>query len=193
MTLTKKIYLASKSPRRRELLKQIDIDFENVEIEIDEHWHSEELPHLYVQRMALEKARMAKNRLNNNSNFIVLAADTAVVLDDKVLGKAENETLARDMLMQLSGRRHYVYTAIAVVTQSDEQVILNTSNVSFKVLSETEIKDYCNTGEPVGKAGGYAIQGKAATFIERLEGSYSGVMGLPLYETARLLHKYNQH
>lgn len=191
--MTKKIYLASRSPRRRELLKQIGVDFEIIEIEINEQWHGEEQPRLYVQRMALEKARAAKNKIMDNSGFIVLAADTSVVLDDKVLGKAENELQAREMLMQLSGRRHYVYTAIAVATASHEQVMLNPSNVNFKVLSETEIMDYCKTGEPIGKAGGYAVQGKAAAFIERLEGSYSGVMGLPLFETAQLLHKYNQY
>lgn len=187
------IYLASKSPRRQQLLRQIGVDFEVIEIVIDEHWRGEEQPHLYVQRMALEKARAAKNKIVNNSGVIVLAADTSVVLDDKVLGKAENELQAREMLMQLSGRRHYVYTAIAIATESNEQVMLNSSNVSFKVLSEPEIVNYCKTGEPTGKAGGYAIQGKAAAFIERLEGSYSGVMGLPLFETARLLHKYNQY
>jgi septum formation protein len=185
-----KIYLASKSPRRHELLNQICIDFEAVEIEIDEYWHSEELPHLYVQRMALEKAQVAKNKIVENSDFIVLAADTAVVLDDKVIGKAENGPQAREMLMQLSGRRHYVYTAVASVTAADERIKLNTSNVNFKVLSESEIINYCKTGEPIGKAGGYAVQGMAAAFIERLEGSYSGIMGLPLFETAQLLHIY---
>ena len=186
------IYLASKSPRRRELLKQIRINFEIIEIEINEHWDGEEQPHLYVQRMALEKAHAAKNIIMDNSGFIILAADTSVVLDNKVLGKAENELQAREMLLQLSGRRHYVYSAIAVATESYEQVVLNSSNVNFRVLSESEITEYCKTGEPIGKAGGYAIQGNAAVFIERIEGSYSGIMGLPLYETARLLFKYNQ-
>lgn len=184
------VFLASRSPRRRELLKQIGIEFEVIEITIDEYWHEDEQPHHYVQRMALEKARAAKNMIHQNSGWIILAADTSVVLDNKVLGKAEDNLQAGEMLRLLSGRRHCVYSAVAIATINDEEVMLSTSNINFRLLSEPEITDYCNTGEPIGKAGAYAIQGRAAAFIERLEGSYSGVVGLPVYETARLLKKY---
>jgi septum formation protein len=187
--LTKKIYLASRSPRRRQLLQQIGVEFEIIDINIDESWRKEEQPRQYVQRMALEKAQAAKSKISDRSEYIVLAADTTVVLDNNVLGKAENEMQAREMLQLLSGRKHYVHTAVAKVTGSNEQVLLNTNAVCFKILSESEIMDYCKTGEPIGKAGGYAIQGKAAIFIERLEGSYSGVMGLPLFETGQLLNR----
>lgn len=184
------IFLASGSPRRRELLKQIGVEFEVIEISIDEHWYEDEQPHLYVQRMALEKARAAKNMVPQNSGWIILAADTSVVLDNKVLGKAEDKLQAGEMLKLLSGRRHYVYSAVAIATINNEEIALSTSTVNFRLLSEPEITDYCDTGEPVGKAGAYAIQGRAAAFVERMEGSYSGVVGLPIYETARLLQKY---
>ena len=133
------IYLASRSPRRCELLKQIGVKFEVIEISIDEHWHGEEQPHHYVQRMAMEKARAAKNKIPDNSNPVILAADTSVVLDGRVLGKAKNIKQAREMLTQLSGRRHIVYTAVAIATKAGEQVMLNTSNVNFRVLPESEI------------------------------------------------------
>ena len=119
-----------------------------------------------------------------------MAADTSVVLDNKVLGKAEDKLQAGEMLKLLSGRRHYVYSAVAIATINNEEIALSTSTVNFRLLSEPEITDYCDTGEPVGKAGAYAIQGRAAAFVERMEGSYSGVVGLPIYETARLLQKY---
>lgn len=181
-----KVYLASRSPRRQQLLRQIGVNFETVDIEIDEHWHNHEVPHQYVQRMALEKARAAKQKLPDKSG-IIIAADTSVVLDDQVLGKALSKSDVTLMLQKLSGRKHTVYTAVAIVSENSENVSLNTSYVSFKVLSGQDIGDYADSEEPLGKAGGYAIQGKAAVFIEKLEGSYSGVMGLPLYETKEML------
>ncbi|MFT5425285.1 MAG: septum formation protein [Gammaproteobacteria bacterium] len=179
-----KINLASTSPRRQQLLKQIGIDFELVNIEIDETWDGKELAKTYVKRMALEKARAAKAKIQNN--LPILAADTSVVLDNIILGKAETIQDAIKMLEELSGRTHHVYTAVALITDT-EQICLNINHVSFRPLTETDILDYCETEEPLGKAGAYAIQGKAAAFIERLEGSYSGVMGLPLYEVAEML------
>ena len=179
-----KINLASTSPRRKQLLEQIGIDFELVNIEIDETWDGQELAKVHVKRMALEKARAAKLKIQNN--LPILAADTCVVLDNIILGKAETKEDAIKMLEELSGRTHHVYTAVALITES-EQVCLNINHVSFRPLTETDIREYCETEEPIGKAGAYAIQGKAAAFIERLEGSYSGVMGLPLYEVAKML------
>lgn len=179
-----KIYLASTSPRRKQLLEQIGIDFETIDIDIDETWDGREPAKTYVKRIALEKARAARSKIQNN--LPVLAADTSVVLDNLILGKAETKEEAAEMLGQLSGRTHHVYTAVALITET-EQVCLNVSHVSFRPLSDADILQYCETEEPLGKAGAYAIQGKAAAFIERLEGSYSGVMGLPLYEVAEIL------
>ncbi len=179
-----KINLASTSPRRKQLLEQIDVDFELVNIEIDETWDEQEPAKFHVKRMALEKARAAKSKIQNN--LPILAADTCVVLDNIILGKAETKEDAIKMLEELSGRTHHVYTAVALIAET-EQVCLNINHVSFRPLSETDIQQYCETEEPLGKAGAYAIQGKAAAFVERLEGSYSGVMGLPLYEVAEML------
>ncbi len=179
-----KIYLASTSPRRKQLLTQIGVDFETIDIDIDETWDGREPTKTYVKRIALEKARAAKSKVHNK--LPVLAADTCVVLDNLILGKAETKEAAAEMLGQLSGRTHHVYTAVALITET-EQVCLNVSHVSFRPLSDADILQYCETEEPLGKAGAYAIQGKAAAFIERLEGSYSGVMGLPLYEVAEIL------
>ena len=178
-----KIYLASKSPRRRELLEQIDVEFEVIDVEIDESWDGKELPEDYVRRVALEKARAGKKL---KDDLPVLAADTAVVLDGHILGKAETKDEAIAMLERLSGKTHEVLSAVTVISKQ-EHSRFNISKVTFKDLDRQEIEDYCNSEEPIGKAGGYAIQGKAAVFIERLEGSYSGVMGLPLFETQQLL------
>ena len=184
------IYLASRSPRRKQLLEQIGVDFELVDIDIDETWDGREPARQYVQRLALEKANTARKFLEGQPP--VLAADTAVVLDERVLGKAVTQDEAREMLSMLSGRTHHVYSAVALLT-TREQVQISTSRVSFRPLTAGEIDAYCATGEPLGKAGAYAIQGRAAAFIERLEGSYSGVMGLPLYETAGMLRLEGEH
>ena len=181
------IFLASRSPRRHQLLKQIGIDFEIIDVAVDEHWSGREHPRVHVERLALGKARAGKSIINITEPSAILGADTAVVLDDVVLGKAESREQAIVMLTGLSGRMHHVYSSVALVTGSGELVATNVSRVCFRPLSIVEIERYCSTGEPIGKAGGYAIQGRAAAFIERLEGSYSGVMGLPLYETANLL------
>ncbi len=179
-----KVALASKSPRRRELLMQMGVEYETIDIDIDETWDGIEKPEDYVRRIAIEKARAGKIILTND--LPVLAADTAVVLDSQILGKAENKDAAVSMLEMLSDKTHDVFSAVTVIN-SEEQTEVNISKVTFRKLSTEEIEEYCNTDEPIGKAGGYAIQGKAAIFIERLEGSYSGVMGLPVFETQQLL------
>jgi nucleoside triphosphate pyrophosphatase len=181
-----KVALASRSPRRRELLEQIGIDYEVIDIDIDESWNETEMPEDYVCRIAIEKARAGKTLLKND--LPVLAADTAVVLDGFILGKAKNKDDAISMLEKLSGKTHDVLSAVTVINEK-ERTKVNISKVTFKRLSREEIERYCGTDEPIGKAGGYAIQGKAAVFIERLEGSYSSVMGLPLFETQQLLNR----
>lgn len=182
-----KIYLASRSPRRHQLLKQICIEYEIVDVDIDERWDGIENARHYVERLSLEKARAGQVKINSDKNIFVLAADTAVVLDDNILGKAHSNEVAKQMLKSLSGRMHHVYTAVCLIHGKHEETRLNINRVCFRPLTDDEIDIYCLTGEPIGKAGAYAIQGRAAAFIERLEGSYSGVMGLPLYETTELL------
>lgn len=179
-----RVYLASRSPRRRELLQQLGIEFDIIDVEIDESWDGQEQPADYVCRLALEKAQAGKTKISQPLD--VIAADTEVVIDDTILGKPKNKDDAINMLQMLSGRTHQVYSAVALVNKT-EQVSLNISQVSFKALSIEECEAYCDSGEPLDKAGAYAIQGGAAAFITRLEGSYSGVMGLPLKETRELL------
>jgi len=185
-----KIYLASKSSRRRELLEQLNIEFEIINIDIDETWDKTEKAKDHVQRLALEKARAARKKLEVKNLLPIIAADTEVVLDDIIMGKPADKEDAIKILGELSGRMHTVYSAVALI-DGGEHIKLNTSRVCFRLLTRKEIITYCETGEPFGKAGAYAIQGQAAMFIERLEGSYSGVMGLPLYETAGLLRSIN--
>ena len=181
------LYLASKSPRRQQLLKQIGVEFEIVDVDINEDWDGMEHPLRHVERLSLDKARAGKEKIKSDAGWAVLGADTAVVLDDRILGKAQNEVDVKYMLRVLSGRMHHVYTAVTLLTGNGDKTKTSLSRVSFRPLTANEIESYCKSGEPVGKAGAYAIQGRAAAFIERLEGSYSGVMGLPLYETAELL------
>ncbi len=178
------IYLASKSPRRRELLAQIGVSFEVLDVETDESQKANEPPSVYVQRVALAKARAG--RANAADSRPVLAAYTAVVLDGRVLGKPSDRNEAMAMLQSLSGRSHEVFTAVALV-HNREQVALSRSRLCFRPLTGADCAAYCDTDEPWDKAGGYGIQGVAASFVNRLEGSYSGVMGLPLYETSVLL------
>lgn len=181
------IYLASKSPRRCELLDQIGVSYEIISVDIDETWQ-EEPARIHVPALALKKARAAHAQLNGQAGKPILAADTEVFLDDQPLGKPGNEEEALDMLMRLSGRMHHVYSAVAVIAQT-EIVELNISRVCLRPLTVDECRDYIAGGEALDKAGAYGIQGRAAAFISRLEGSYSAVMGLPLYETAELLRK----
>ncbi|MBS0578375.1 MAG: septum formation inhibitor Maf [Proteobacteria bacterium] len=181
---TPRVCLASASPRRRELLRQIGIAHTVAVPDIDESVHPAEAAAAYVVRMATQKALAVRG----SAGLPVLAADTTVVLDGTICGKPAHAEEALEMLGRLSGRTHQVLTAVALAVGSGApRSRLSTSEVTFRRLTPQECRAYWETGEPRDKAGGYAIQGRAAVFIERLNGSYSGVMGLPLFETAELL------
>lgn len=185
---TPKILLASKSPRRAELLKQIGIRFEVIGVDVPELLKAGESAAEFVQRLALEKARAGWQA--SEQSLPVLGADTIVVVGEEILGKPVFEGDAEAMLAKLSGCSHSVMTAVAVAKGEQEGMRLSISKVSFRETSEAERKAYVATGEPADKAGGYAVQGQAAVFIEKLQGSYSGVMGLPLFETAELFKEF---
>jgi septum formation protein len=178
------IILASQSPRRAELLAQMGVDFRMQPAQVDETVHADERAADYVERVAIAKARTAHAAF---PDLPVLGSDTAVVLDQAILGKPGSRDDAIRMLMSLSGRPHEVLTGVAVVTNEATHYRLNVSRVFFRDLSEQEAAAYWATGEPADKAGAYAVQGLAAAFIERIEGSYSGIMGLPLFETMQML------
>lgn len=188
------LYLASQSPRRRELLTQIGVTFETLSFDIDESVKTNEAAEDYVIRLAKEKAMAGWNIVKAEVKP-VLGSDTSVVINGEILGKPKDNEDAVKMLNLLSGNTHQVMTAVALVVPSDGasnyelSSILSVSDVSFKSLSDYEIEHYVATGESADKAGSYAIQGLAAAFIAHLSGSYSGVMGLPLFETAKLLNK----
>ncbi|HEY8508806.1 MAG TPA: Maf family protein [Steroidobacteraceae bacterium] len=178
------IRLASASPRRRELLTQIGVPHVVTVADIDESERPNEHAHEYVKRMAFEKASAIWSR---DPGLPVLAADTTVVLDGEMFGKPRDRAHALEMLTRLSGRTHEVLTAVALATSAGVEMRLSTSSVRMRTLTESECNAYWESGEPRDKAGAYAIQGLGAVFIESINGSYSGVMGLPLYETAELL------
>jgi len=177
--------LASASPRRRELLAQIRVSHEIEPAEVDEERLPGELPRDYVLRLAREKALKVRSRRPPGQP--VLAADTAVVLEQSVFGKPRDRGDALAMLAQLGGRTHEVLTAVALAAEGRVATALSVSAVRLRVLTQTERAAYWDSGEPRDKAGAYAIQGLGAVFVESLTGSYSGVMGLPLFETAQLL------
>lgn len=193
----KKIYLASKSPRRRELLRQIGVEFELLLLrdhsprgpEVSEAVHEGESPADYVARVAAEKGVFARNVMEKRKLPArpVLSADTSVVLDGRIFGKPAEAKEAAEMLRALSGRTHQVMTAISLHRDDQSWQVTHVSEVTFAQLDEKTITTYCATLEPYDKAGGYGIQGAAAIFIERIAGSYSGIMGLPLFETSQLL------
>jgi septum formation protein len=183
------IYLASASARRQTLLEQIGVGFEQLHVRVDEQSRAGEPADAYVQRLALAKARAGRAFLDTLDPRPVLGADTAVAVDNRIMGKPHDRAQGLEMLRALSGRDHEVLSAVALAG-GHEALRLSRSRVSFRVLEEAECEAYWETGEPLDKAGGYAIQGHAAQFIERLEGSYSGVMGLPLFETAQLLKEF---
>ena len=193
----RKIYLASKSPRRRELLRQVGIEFELLlnDTEVDEDVLPDETPHDYVARVTLEKAERARQTMLHRQLPVlpVLAADTTVVVDATILGKPVDMADAVQMMRRLSGRTHQVLTSIAVAFNDQLWQTTQSSNVVFDKLSERTIAAYCATAEPYDKAGGYGIQGPAAIFITDITGSYSGIAGLPLFETAQLLQKAGVH
>jgi septum formation protein len=197
------IYLASRSPRRRELLSQIGVRYHlllfrergqpgaAVQPEMNEDPLPGEAPDAYVERLAREKAQLGWERMQQRNLPVapVLAADTTVAMDGRIYGKPADRKDAAAMLGALSGRSHEVLTGIAVKLDERLESALSRSEVRFKELSAAEIRDYVATGEADDKAGAYAIQGRAARFVAELRGSYSGVMGLPLYETAQLLDR----
>lgn len=178
------IILASGSPRRVELLRQIGVAHQVRPADIDETRYPDEPPVAYVSRVAREKAELVWRA---DGSAPVLAADTAVTLDQELFGKPQDQSEGLRMLAALSGRTHRVFTAVALRHEAGVLEALSVSEVTFRALVPAELHRYWDTGEPVGKAGGYAIQGVAASFITHLAGSYSGVMGLPLAETSRLL------
>jgi septum formation protein len=182
------VYLASTSPRRRELLQQIGVPFRLIGAELDETALSGESPADYVSRLAAAKADAGWQLSRDAAHAPVLAADTVVVLDGRILGKPRDKLDGEHMLLELSGRTHQVLTAVALRSADGNEVKISGSWVTFRPVDAAEAAAYWNTGEPRDKAGGYAIQGYAAIFIADLKGSYSGVMGLPLFETAALLN-----
>lgn len=181
------IHLASGSPRRRELLAQIGVPFRPCPVDIDESRAPRETPADYVRRVSLDKAREASRRVADGAP--VLAADTAVVIEGEALGKPRDRDDALAMLARLSDREHEVLTAVVVLHAGEEHHALSASRVRFRRTTGAEREAYWLTGEPRDKAGAYAIQGRGALFVASLNGSYSGVMGLPLYETAALLQR----
>jgi len=182
------IILASGSPRRHELLLQLGIEHEVMPVDIDESCLKDESPEDCVERLALEKARSAHDRAQE---ALIIGSDTMVIVDNKIMGKPRDRADGLQMLECLSNRSHEVLSAVAVTGNGRELSCVQRSKVVFRQLSFTEIAAYWQSGESCDKAGGYAIQGMAAQFIERLDGSYSGVMGLPLYETAQLLREFD--
>ena len=187
------IYVASHSPRRRQLLKQFRVNFDMRPVSIDETMEKGETPVDYVCRMARAKAEMGWGRLIQRRLPLrpLLAAATVVVLKGKVIGKPDNLVQGREMLSALSGQTHKVLTAVTVVAKNKIEESLSTTTIKFRDISQREITSYLNGSEWNDRAGSYEIQGKAAVFIIRISGSYSGALGLPIFETAQLLEKFN--
>lgn len=183
------VYLASASPRRRELLAQIGVPVTQISCAIDESVRPGEVALDYVQRVTREKVQAGVAAAPRGA--VVIAADTAVVVADRILGKPLDKADGLAMLALLSGTTHQVITAVAVARETEVQVQPVITQVRFRSLTETEMADYWATGEPVDKAGGYAIQGLGAVFVSHIEGNYSAVVGLPLMETAQLLQQFS--
>ncbi|MGQ9832017.1 MAG: Maf family protein [Thermochromatium sp.] len=183
------LYLASRSPRRGELLHQIGVRFAPIGVNVDETPHLGEQPMDYVRRIAIAKAQAGRVVIPLGDPRPVLAADTAVIIDGEILGKPRDRPDFLRMMARLSGRTHQVLTGVALAQGDEVSVELSTSQVRFRTIDDHERLAYWMSGEPCDKAGGYAIQGLGALFVAELQGSYSGVMGLPLYETGRLLHQ----
>ena len=184
------IYLASASPRRRELLQQIGVAYRLLRVAVDETPRREEGAYDYVARLAQAKAQTGVQTLGRKKPAPVLGADTSVVIQGTILGKPRDREEGLAMLTRLSGCEHQVFSAVALATPAQIAVKVQESRVRFRELTLAECMAYWKTGEPCDKAGGYGIQGRAAAFIAELRGSYSGVMGLPLFETAELLHEF---
>lgn len=184
------LYLASRSPRRNQLLSRLGVPFQVLDIEVPEKRHSGESARAYVHRVATDKAAAGLARCVADGEAMVLGSDTEVVLDDRVFGKPVDNDDAEAMLRALAGRTHTVITVVALAAHDRQAAITVESEVSFAPISDALIQAYVATGEPMGKAGGYAIQGGGELFIRHLSGSYSGVMGLPLQQTAELLRAF---
>ena len=187
-----KVYLASGSPRRRELLAQIGVPCEVYPVDLDESALSGESPQDYVRRLAVAKAAAGWERVRelDKPPLPVMGSDTSVVFDGQILGKPESKAHGLAMLQSLSGQQHTVMSAVALQFEESVECQLSCTKVFFKSLSTDLIERYWHTGEPADKAGGYGIQGFGAAFVERIEGSYSGVVGLPLMETISLLEQF---
>lgn len=184
------LYLASKSPRRAELLARLGVDFGVLDLDIPEQRQPGEPAEEYVRRVAREKAGAGLLTVMTVPHALVLGADTEVILDDEVFGKPRDAEEAAAMLRRLSGRTHHAVTAVSLVSAGREAQAVSVSEVSFAELDEDEIAAYVATGQAEGKAGAYGIQGAAERFVRHLSGSYSGVMGLPLFETSQLLKSF---
>jgi septum formation protein len=184
-------YLASASPRRQELLRQIGVDFSILNIDVDETALPQEAPEDYVLRVALAKALAGFQLQGGESQCVVLGGDTAVVHQGRIFGKPVDRANALEMLAVLSGSTHEVYSAVSVVSAVRQVTRLVKTQVTFLNISQQQLEMYWDTGEPLGKAGAYAIQGLAAIFVAGIEGSYSGVVGLPISETAQLLKEFD--
>ena len=189
-----RLYLASRSPRRRELLHQIGIEFDTLisPFEVDETPLAGEAPATYVERVTRAKAAQGLALICERHLIAhpVLSADTTLEVDGEIIGKPEDAADARRILQRLSGQTHRVLTAVCIVLDEHLEAALSVSEVRFAPLDDSEIRHYVDSGEPMDKAGAYGIQGRAGAFVAHLSGSYSGVMGLPLYETKQLLKKF---
>lgn len=183
------LLLASASPRRSDLLNQMGVSFEVLAVDIDESRQGDESPVDYVSRLAMEKAQAGFAR--QDGQLPSLGADTIVVFDGQIFGKPRDQQHAETMLMALSGKVHSVFTAVAIDNGSGTALAVSETRVEFRTISQSECLIYWQSGEPQGKAGAYAIQGRGGVFVEKLEGSYSGVVGLPLAETEQLLNKFS--
>lgn len=185
------VYLASASPRRQALLQQAGIRFKVILPEIEEVKHPGESAEVFVMRVARDKARAGRELVIKEGRPAapVLAADTCIVLDKEIIGKPGDREEGIRILTSLAGRSHGVLTAVVLMEEGKSQQALSRSRVVFGPMSEKEIEDYWESGEPIDKAGAYAIQGKAAVFIERIEGSYTGIVGLPLFEVVNMIKK----
>jgi len=184
------LYLASQSPRRHELLRQLGFDFSILDVDVPEHRQPGEPPEDYVSRVAREKAGAGLMQVVAVPGAVVIGADTEVVLDDEVFGKPADAEDAMRMLRRLSGRAHRALSVVWCASAGREERALSDTIVDFMTLDDAQIAAYVASGEAFGKAGAYAIQGRAAAFVRHLAGSHSGVMGLPLHETAVLLRRF---
>jgi len=190
--ISKQVVLASASLRRVQILESLGVSFLQQPVDIDESVLAKEAPERYVQRLAQEKAKAAQHQAAGQSSLVVyIGADTTVSIDQQCLGKPLDEQDFINMMLTLSGRKHEVLSAVCFLEGHQQQTLISSSLVYFSTLHLEQIQAYWRTGEPQGKAGGYAIQGIGATFVERIEGSHSGIVGLPIYETSQLLSKFD--